>query len=75
MREKNKDQTIIQNIIEFDLKCLRLRDSQHLNNWGWADILIKMSYICRTWSLTQNELSSLSITKVSDNTLKTNEEW
>jgi hypothetical protein len=57
------------------------------NNWGWTETL---NYTCRTWSLTQNELSSISIIRVtttlkikkmSDNTLKkcewqhTQERW
>jgi hypothetical protein len=72
---KKKDQTRTQYIMKFSLKCIHLRYSQPLNNWGWADTLIKMFYTCRTWSLTQNWLLSLSVTKMSGNTLKTNQEW
>jgi hypothetical protein len=86
--KKRKDQSRTQDLTEFGFNNAYVSETLNLQQLRLSRYIKKYFYTCRTWSLTQNELPRLSITRVtthskrewqhtqnvSDNTLKTRSE-
>jgi hypothetical protein len=66
-KKKRKDQTITQNVTEWEEIWEKISTSPELstsNNWGWAETLKNSFTLVELIPLHKNRLSSLSVTRV-----------